>query len=95
MTTGEPLVLRVAKKPISTLMRPLPSVDIRTGDVAQAHVERADTCAVPALGVICEAVIALTLADALLECFGGDTLEELQERVGARRAAGHRRPGAR
>jgi chorismate synthase len=85
-SNGEPIVLRVAKKPISTLMRPLPSADIRTGEAAPAHVERADTCAVPALGVICEAVVALTLADALLECFGGDSIEELIPRVAARRS---------
>jgi chorismate synthase len=94
MSTGEPIVLRVAKKPISTLMKPMQSVDIRTGEPAQAHVERADTCAVPALSVICEAVVALTIADALLECFGGDTIEELQDRVASRRARGHRRPGS-
>lgn len=93
MTTGEPVVVRVAKKPISTLMRPLASVDIVTGEPAEAHVERADTCAVPALGVIAEAVVALSLADALLECFGGDTIEELLERVAARRARAARRPG--
>jgi chorismate synthase len=95
MTTGEPLILRVAKKPISTLMRPLASVDVRTGAPADAHVERADTCAVPALGVICEAVVALTIAGAVLECFGGDTIEELQDRVEVRRRAAHRRPGSR
>lgn len=93
MTTGEPLILRIAKKPISTLMKPMPSVDIRTGEPAPAHVERADTCAVPAFGVICEAVVALCLADALLECFGGDTLEELTARVAERRAVSHRKPG--
>ncbi len=94
MTTGEPIRLRLAKKPISTLMRPLPSVDIRTGEPALAHVERADTCAVPALGVIAEAAVALVLADALIECFGGDTIEELRARVAERRASARRRPGS-
>ena len=80
MSNGEPLRLRVAKKPISTLMRPLASVDVRTLQPADAHVERADTCAVPALGVICEAAVALVLLDAALERFGADSLEQLRER---------------
>ena len=88
MSNGQPLRLRVAMKPISTLMRPLASVDMATKQSASAHVERADTCAVPALGVIAEAVVALAVADALLECFGGDTLEELTSRVVARRTRG-------
>lgn len=87
MSNGELLRLRVAKKPISTLMRPLRSVDLATGEPADAHVERADTCAVPALGVIAEAVTCLVLADALLETFGGDTVAELRERVETRRDA--------
>lgn len=88
MSNGQPIRLRLAKKPISTLTKPLPSVDVRTRQPADAHVERADTCAVPALGVICEAVAALALAEAVLECFGGDALEEVRERVAARRRAG-------
>ncbi len=76
MTTGEPLVLRVAMKPISTLMRPLGTVDTRTGDPAAAAAERSDVTAVPAMGVIAEAMVALVLADAFLEKFGGDSLEE-------------------
>jgi chorismate synthase len=87
MSNGQPIRLRVAKKPISTLMRPLRSVDLATGEPADAHVERADTCAVPALGVICEAVACLTLADALLETFGGDALYELHARIQERRRA--------
>ncbi len=86
MSNGQPLRIRLAKKPISTLMKPMPSVDWVTREPAEAHVERADTCAVPALGVIAEAVVALVLADALLECFGGDSLEEVVERVRGRRA---------
>ena len=78
MTTGEPLVLRAAMKPISTLMRPLQSVDLATGRPAQAQSERSDVTAVPALGVIAEAATALTLADAYLEKFGGDSLGELK-----------------
>jgi len=87
MSNGEAIRLRVAKKPISTLMRPLRSVDLATGEAADAHVERADTCAVPALGVICEAVACLTLADALLETFGGDSLDELRDRIRERRSS--------
>ena len=78
MTTGEPLVLRVAMKPIATLMRPLGTVDTRTGDVADAAAERSDVTAVPAMGVIAEAMTALVLADAFSEKFGGDSLGELR-----------------
>lgn len=74
MTTGEPLVLRVAMKPISTLMRPLQTVDVRSGETAAAAAERSDVTAVPAMGVIAEAMTALVLADAALEKFGGDSL---------------------
>jgi chorismate synthase len=76
MTTGEPLVVRVAMKPISTLMRPLETVDLATGAKASAVAERSDVTAVPAMGVIAEAMMAFVLADALLEKFGGDSLAE-------------------
>jgi len=76
MTTGEPLVARVAMKPISTLMAPLRTVDLKTGGPAQAQSERSDVTAVPAMGVIAEAMLALVLAQALLEKFGGDALSE-------------------
>src|SRR3989442_1580810 len=76
MTTGEPLVARVAMKPISTLMAPLRTVDLKTGGPAQAQAERSDVTAVPAMGVIAEAMVALVLAQALLEKFGGDALSE-------------------
>jgi len=78
ITTGEPLVVRVAKKPISTLMRPLRTVDLRSGEPAQAQSERSDVTAVPALGVIAEAMMALVLADAMLEKFGGDALGDMR-----------------
>lgn len=81
MTTGEPLVLRVAMKPISTLMAPLPTVDLATGAPAAAQSERSDVTAVPAMGVIAEAMVAVGLADALLEKFGGDSLAELRRNV--------------
>ena len=76
MTTGEPVVARVAMKPISTLMSPLRTVDLKTGGPAQAQSERSDVTAVPAMGVIAEAMMALVLAQALLEKFGGDALSE-------------------
>ncbi|HEX6615450.1 MAG TPA: chorismate synthase [Gemmatimonadales bacterium] len=78
ITTGEPLVLRVAMKPISTLMSPLPTVDLTTGVPANAQSERSDVTAVPAMGVIAEALTALVLADAMLEKFGGDSLGEMR-----------------
>ncbi|NOT09308.1 MAG: chorismate synthase, partial [Gemmatimonadales bacterium] len=78
MTTGEPLVVRVAMKPISTLMSPLKTVDLKTGGEANAQSERSDVTAVPAMGVIAEALVALVLADAMLEKFGGDSLAELR-----------------
>jgi chorismate synthase len=78
VTTGEPLRIRGAMKPISTLRKPLDSVDLRTGEVAHAAVERSDVCAVPAAAVIAEAMVALVLADAFLEKFGGDSMAEVQ-----------------
>ena len=76
MTNGMPLVARFAIKPISTLVNPLPSVDLDTGELVQAHYERSDVCQVPPAGVIGEAVVALVLADAFMEKFGGDNMEE-------------------
>ena len=81
MTTGEPLVVRVAMKPISTLMAPLRTVDLTTGAPAQAQSERSDVTAVPAMGVIAEAMMALVVAQALLEKFGGDALSETKRNV--------------
>ena len=77
MTNGEPLVVRAAMKPIATLRTRLPSVDLRDGSVRDAAVERSDVCAVPAAAVIGEAMVALVLADAVLEKFGGDSMTEL------------------
>lgn len=89
ITNGEPLVLRAAMKPIPTLRQPLPSVDLATGEPAPAAYERADICAVPAALVVGQAMVALVLADALLEKFGGDHLEEIKAGLAAyrRRAA--------
>src|SRR5688572_19689140 len=81
MTTGEPLVVRVAMKPISTLMRPLGTVEIGTGAPAEAVAERSDVTAVPAMGVIAEAMMAFVLAGAFLEKFGGDSLGETRRNL--------------
>ncbi len=83
MTTGQPVVVRAGMKPIATLMKPLESVDLRTGEATRAHIERSDTCAVPAAAVIGESLLALVLASAVLEKFGGDSIDELRERVTA------------
>ncbi len=76
MTTGEPLVVRVAMKPIATLMRPLGTVDVPSGEAAAAVAERSDVTAVPAMGVIAEAMLAFVVAQAWMEKFGGDSLRE-------------------
>jgi chorismate synthase len=78
MTTGQPLVVRAAMKPISTLMSPLATVDLRTGGRGEAVRERSDVCAVPAAAVVGEAMVAIVLAAAVLEKFGGDSLRELR-----------------
>jgi len=77
MSTGEPLRVRVAFKPLSTLMRPLRSADIRTKAEAVGTIERSDVCAIPAAAVIAEAVVAFEIACAFLEKFGGDSLTEI------------------
>jgi chorismate synthase len=74
VTNGEPLVLRAAMKPLSTLVEPLETVDLATGKPARAAVERSDVCAVPACAVVAEAMVALVLADAWLEKFAGDDM---------------------
>ena len=94
VTNGEPLVARAAMKPIATVPAALRSVDLLTGEADAAHVERSDTCAVPAAAVVGEAVVALCVADALLTKLGGDSMDELHAalRLAWRRArplAGH------
>jgi chorismate synthase len=81
MTTGEPIVVRGVMKPISTLYKALQSVDIDTKEAFTAQVERSDTCAVPAAGVIMENIIAWEVAQAFLEKFGGDSIEEIHANV--------------
>lgn len=83
ITTGEPIVLRVAMKPISTLMSPLATIDAATGTPAEAAAERSDVTAVPAMGVIAEAMVALVIADAVVEKFGGDAMTELRRNFDA------------
>jgi chorismate synthase len=86
MTTGEILRIRGAMKPLSSLVRPLATVDVRTGEPAEAIQQRSDVCAVPRAAVVAEAVVALCLADALLEKTGGDSLDEVQRNLAAYRA---------
>ena len=81
MTTGETLRVRAAMKPISTIPRALATVDVSTGEAAQAINQRSDVCAVPAAGVVAEAMVLLTLADAFTEKFGGDSLAEVQRNI--------------
>jgi chorismate synthase len=81
------VVVRAAMKPLSTLRRALRSVDVTTGAVELASVERSDVCAAPAASVVAEAVVALVLADALLEKTGGDSLAEVRRNLDAYRRA--------
>ena len=92
MTNGEPLIVRGALKPISTLTKPLRSVDTETLEPAQALRERTDSTVVPAAGVVAEAMVALVLASAYREKFGGDHIDDAlaalaayRERIGWRR----------
>ena len=76
ISNGEDITVRAAVKPIATLAKPMSSIDLSSGEVANAHYERSDVCVVPAAGVIGEAMLAMVLADACLEKFGGDNLKE-------------------
>ncbi|GAB4004661.1 chorismate synthase [Nocardioides ultimimeridianus] len=81
MTTGEALRVRAAMKPIATVPRALRTIDVATGEEAVAHHQRSDVCAVPAAGIVAEAMVALVLADAVTEKFGGDSLGETKRNV--------------
>ncbi len=81
MTIGGTLRVRATMKPLSTLKKRLRTVDLSTGQPAEAFQERTDVCAVPAAGVVCESVVALVLADAVLEMFGGDTIDDVKAAV--------------
>lgn len=83
MSTGEPLRVRAAMKPISTVPRALATIDVNTGEPATAISQRSDACAVPAAGVVAEAMVALVLAEALLEKFGGDHVSETARNIAA------------
>lgn len=83
MSNGEPIVLRAAMKPIPTLRKPLDSVDLESKKASSAHVERSDVCAVEAAAVVSEAMAAFETANALLEKFGGDSLEEVRDNFSA------------
>ena len=86
LTTGQTVTLRIAMKPIATVPRALRTVDIATGQPATAHHQRSDVCAVPAAGVVAEAVVALVLAEAVLEKFGGDSVTETRDAIARYRA---------
>ena len=91
ISNGQPIVIRGAVKPISTLPRPLPSADLITGrPVEKAHYERSDICVVPAAGVVAEAMVCLTLADFVLDKFGGDSLAEMLDNAARVRGAARR-----
>ncbi|MEY9963902.1 chorismate synthase [Streptacidiphilus sp. MAP12-16] len=81
LSTGELLRVRAAMKPIATVPRALATVDVRTGEPAKAHHQRSDVCAVPAAGIVAEAMVALVLADAVAEKFGGDNVSETRRNV--------------
>ena len=86
MSTGQVLRVRAAMKPISTVPRALRTVDTATGEAATAHHQRSDVCAVPAAGVVAEAMVALVLAEAVLEKFGGDSVAETRRNARSYRA---------
>jgi chorismate synthase len=86
MSNGAPIVARVAVKPVSTLRKPLDAVDLETGEVRRAHIERSDVAILPRAAVVGEAMLAIALADALLADLGGDTIGDLRAAVRRRRA---------
>jgi len=83
MSNAQPIVLRMAMKPIPTLIKPLRSVDIHSKEAKDAHKERTDSCAVPAASIIAESMLCFVLADALLEKFGGDSMDQLKAHMRA------------
>ena len=93
ISNGEPIVVRAAQKPVSTLRSPLPSVDLATGESGRAHIERSDVTVLPRAAIVGEAMVALTLADELLYSFGGDSMADLRAAVARRRRRTERRPG--
>ena len=85
ISNGEPIIVRAAQKPVSTLRTPLPSVDIVSGEPGRAHIERSDVTVLPRAAIVGEAMVALILADQLLVSFGGDSIGDLRAAVGRRR----------
>ena len=83
MSNGEIIRVRAAMKPISTVPKALKTIDVATGEEAKAHHQRSDVCAVPAAGVVAEAMVALTIANAVLEKFGGDSVQETKRNMGS------------
>ena len=91
ISNGEPIVVRAAQKPVSTLRSPLPSIDMATGESGRAHIERSDVTVLARAAIVGEAMVALTLADELLHSFGGDAMTDLRAAVGRRRRRTERR----
>ena len=93
ISNGEPIVVRCAQKPVSTLRKALPSLDMTTGESGRAHIERTDVTVLARAGIVGEAMVALVLADQLLHSFGGDSMGELRAAVARRRRRTERRRG--
>ncbi|MGZ8474654.1 MAG: chorismate synthase [Candidatus Limnocylindria bacterium] len=91
ISNGEPIVIRAAQKPVSTLRTPLPSLDLATGEPGRAHIERSDVTVLPRAAIVGEAMVALVIADQLLFSFGGDTMGDLRAAVARRRRRTERR----
>ena len=91
ISNGEPIVVRAAQKPVSTLRNPLPSLDLASGEPGRAHIERSDVTVLARAGIVGEAMVALVLADELLYSFGGDTIGDLRAAVARRRRRTARR----
>lgn len=83
ISNAQPIIIRAVMKPLPTLRKPLRSVDIQSGEPGEAHKERTDTCAVPAASIVAESMVCLVLADALLEKFGGDSLQQISAHMNA------------
>ena len=81
MSNAQPIIIRSVMKPIPTLIKPLRSIDIETKEEKLAHKERTDSCSVPAASVVAESMVCFVLADALLEKFGGDSMDQLKAHI--------------
>jgi len=88
ISNGEPILVRITMKPIPTLTKPLPSVDLETGKAVEAHKERSDVCAVPAACVVAEAMLSITLARGFCEKYGGDSIKQMRRHFDADQKAG-------